>query len=86
MQENRAYWPTWAQFLQDRGARELVASLLEGSGPLRIIASQFMFAGRPFLGSGTAANQWQAIANLLDDQEQTSSFVSFLREEDSKSK
>jgi hypothetical protein len=85
MQEDRAFWPTWAQFLQDRGARELVASLLEGAGPLRIIVSQLMFAGRPFLGSGSTANQWQAFADLLDDQEKTTSFVSFLREEGSKS-
>ncbi len=85
MQEDRAYWPAWAQFLQDRGAREIVASLLEGAGPLRIITSQLMFAGVPFLGSGGAAHQWQALADLLDDQEKTTSFVSFLREEVSRS-
>ncbi len=85
MQDERAYWPSWAQFLQDRGARELVASLLEGAGPLRIIASQLMFAGRPFLGSGTAALKWQSLAELLDDKQETASFISFLREKVAKS-
>lgn len=84
MHEDELFWLSWAQFLQDKGASEIAATLLEGAGPLRILASQLIFAGMPFIGSGRTSTQWQAFANLLEDQERTNSFISFLRGEVSK--
>jgi hypothetical protein len=84
MHEDELFWPSWAQFLQEKGVKEIAATLLEGAGPLRILASQIMYSGMPFFGSHSAANQWQAFADLLEDQEKTDSFISFLRGEVSK--
>ncbi len=81
MHEDEAFWPAWAQFLHDKGATDIIASLLEGAAPLRIIASQIMHAGIPFIGSSSTAQQWRAFANLLEDPARTASFVSFLRGE-----
>lgn len=82
--EEEAFWPTWAQFLHDKGATEFVAALLEGAAPLRIIAAQLMYAGTPFLGSRPAVQKWRAFANLLEDPVKTASFVSFLRGEENR--
>lgn len=81
-EEEEAFWPTWAQFLHDKGATEFVAALLEGAAPLRIIAVQLMYAGTPFLASGPTAQKWRAFANLLEDPVKTASFISFLRGEE----
>lgn len=84
MHEDEAYWPKWAQFLHEKGATDIVASLLEGGAPLRIIASQLVYAGIPFLGSSSTSSQWCAFANMLEDPERTASFISFLRREESR--
>ena len=80
MRIERSFWSRWAQFLQHWGLTEIVAALLEGIGPLNIILAQFVFIGQPFLGKTGSPNQWEALASLLENQEETHSFATFLRE------
>ncbi len=81
MREDRSFWPSWAQFLQDKGARDLAITLLEAAGPLRILAAQVLYAGLPFFARGQSSQQWSALADLLDDSSASQSFISYLREE-----
>jgi hypothetical protein len=84
MHEDEAFWPAWAQFLHEKGVTDIIASLLEGGTPLRIIASQLMYAGIPFLGTSSTASQWRAFATMLEDPARTASFISFLRGEENR--
>jgi hypothetical protein len=82
MHEDDAFWPAWAQFLHKKGVTDIIASLLEGAAPLRIIASQLIHASTPFIGSSSATGrQWRALAGLLEDPERTALFISYLRGE-----
>ena len=80
MRNERTFWSGWAQFLQHWGMTEFAAGLLEGMGPLNILFAQFVFIGQPFLGKAGSPNQWEALANLLENQEESQSFAAFLRE------
>ncbi len=81
MQEDRSFWPSWANFLNEKGAKSLVITILEGAGPLRILAAQILYAGIPLLRGSTPLSQWQALADMLNDGGESKSFISFLREE-----
>ena len=80
MHIERTFWSRWAQFLQHWGLTDFVAALLEAMGPLNIIFAQFVFIGQPFLGKAGSPNQWEAIASLLENQEESRNFATFLRE------
>jgi len=82
MQDSRIYWSQWEQKLQGLGVSELAAALLDGAGSLRLLAAQLVHAGTPFIGASSAADQWQALAALLEDKDSAQQFISFLREED----
>ena len=81
MLENRKYWDIWAQYLQQRGLDTAVALLLDGIGPLSMLGAQGIHFGTPFLRRILPNEQLEALANILDDEEETHSFATFLREE-----
>lgn len=82
--ETQTYWPGWAHFLQQFGARQPAAILLESVGPLAWFAAQVVYIGQPFLDTSSTMGQWQALAHLLEDQEESRSFAAFLREEETR--
>lgn len=81
MQEDRTFWPSWAHFLQEKGARDLAITLLEAAGPLKILAAQFFYASLPFVSKSQSSEQWLALAGMLDSRQESQSFISYLREE-----
>jgi L-rhamnose mutarotase len=81
MQEDRSHWPSWASVLKKNGVKDLTILLLEGAGPFRILLAQAMYAGLPFFSQSNHLQSWKAFADLLDDPQESKSFVSFLREE-----
>lgn len=83
MQDDSPYWDNWARILHNLGVTRLAASVLEGFGPLRLIAAQFIHAGTPILGNPTNSDQWQALAAMLEDRNKSDNFISFLKGEDS---
>ena len=82
MVDSRAYWSNWAHKLHGLGVSGLAAALLDGTGSLRLLAAQMVYAGTPFIGTSRASEQWQALATMLEDSDEAQQFVSFLREED----
>jgi len=82
MRDNSPYWDNWARILHDLGVTRLAASVLEGFGPLRLIAAQLIHAGSPILANPTNSNQWQALAAMLEDRNKSDQFISFLKGED----
>lgn len=82
MQDDSPYWDNWARILHNMGVTRLAASVLEGIGPLRILAAQLIHAGTPILGNPTNSNQWQALAAMLEDRDKSDQFISFLKGEE----
>jgi hypothetical protein len=74
-------WEGWAARLQQLGLREFLASFLEASGPVNLIGAQLVYLGQPVLGSIFPDEHLKALANLLEESEQTRAFVALLREE-----
>lgn len=81
MQKDHSFWPEWARFLQQWGMTEIVAALLEGAGPVNLLLAQAVFAGRPFLGQALSPESQAALAQLLEDREESRSFAAYIREE-----
>ncbi len=81
MQKDRSFWPAWSRFLYRSGLTDLVAALLDATGPLNILAAQAVYATRPFLRQIVSADGLQALINLFEDQEEGRSFAAFIREE-----
>jgi hypothetical protein len=82
--ETQTYWPGWAHLLQRIGAKLPAAAVLEAAGPLVWFASQLIYLGQPFLSGSPGGGQWQALARLLESQEESRSFAAFLREEETR--
>ncbi len=82
MQDDSPYWDNWARILHNLGVTRLAASVLEGFGPLRLVAAQLIHAGTPILGNPANSNQWQALADMLEDRKKSDQFISFLKGED----
>ena len=80
MQE-RVYWSPWAHFLQQLGVHEPVAALLEAGGALNLLAAQLVYLGQPFMERGRSTGQWEALAHMLENQEESRTFASYLRQE-----
>jgi hypothetical protein len=77
--ESRA-WQNWAEALHRRGLNEFVAVLLEAGGPLNMIAAQMVYLSQPLFGRSASQKHLEALAHLLEEPEQTQSFVAYLRE------
>jgi len=50
--------------------------LLEAGAPVTLLGAQALFAARPFLGP-----QSEALAHLLEEENEVRAFAAFLREE-----
>ena len=79
--EGRASWPTWADFLRQRGLEDLVAWALEAAGPLAILGAQAFYLAGPLLRPVWSNGQLEALAGLLEDHREALAFAAFLREE-----
>lgn len=82
MQKDRSFWPEWAYFLHRWGiSSQWSAGLLEMAGPLTLLFAQLIYLGKPFFDGAGAQDRFMALANLLEDPEESHSFAAFLREE-----
>jgi hypothetical protein len=81
MEGERAFWSLWARKLQRWGIDQFAALLLDAAGPLKVLLAQVIVAGSPFFISRNN-QEWQALEHLLEDPQESSSFASFLRQED----
>jgi len=73
-------WQNWAERLERWGLRQLVADLLEASGPLNLLAAQAIYVGQPWLKHLMPDEHWQALTHLLEDPAEAQAFAAFLQE------
>ena len=74
MQSTRAFWPTWAERLQDWRLDTLAAWLLEAGGPFTLLSAQALYIISPFFAGEGVEN----LARMLERNDETQAFISFL--------
>jgi hypothetical protein len=77
MQTTRAYWPVWAERLRHWKLIAFAAWLLEAGGPFNLLGSQALYVARPFFGG----DQFEALAHVLEEDDEVLAFANYLREE-----
>jgi hypothetical protein len=76
MQMPRPHWSAWANQLHRLKLDAIAAWLLEAGAPVTLLGAQALFVARPFLGP-----QSEALAHLLEEENEVRAFAAFLREE-----
>jgi hypothetical protein len=77
MQTPRAFWPAWAARLQRWNLTSFAAWLLEAGSPLTLLGAQALYFASPMIGG----EQAQALARVLEEDEEVLALANFLREE-----
>ena len=80
MMENEVY-QKWARTLQQSRLTSFALFLIESAGPVKLLASQLMLGFAPLFNL-TESFSWQAFAKMLENNEESRLFASFLREEE----
>ena len=81
MKNNRHIWQKWAENLHRWGVQDLVATLLEVTGPLNLLGAQVVYLGQPLFNQVLPAGHLDALAGVLEDPEETQAFTSLLRQQ-----
>lgn len=72
---------SWADRLHQWRLNQLTAVLLEAGGPLKLIGAQLIFISQPLFSGLLSSGRLDLLAEILEDSEQTTTFIRFLREE-----
>lgn len=75
MQTPRAYWPIWAERLQNWNLDVFAAWLLEAGGPLTLLGAQALYFSRPFFTDP----QVEVLARMLEEDKEVHAFSNYLR-------
>ena len=76
--QTRADWSHWAETLRRFKLDGLASWLLEAGAPLTVLGAQALYISQPFLGG----KQWNAFANMLEEESEVQAFARYLRGED----
>lgn len=60
----------------------MVATFMEATGPLNMLAAQVVYLGQPFLNQVLPAGHLDALAGVLEDPQQVQAFTEFLRQQE----
>ena len=81
MKSDQQIWRSWIATIQRWGMAEWMATFLEMSAPLTIVAAQLVYLGQPLFGLSPQNGQLNALTTLLEDKSKMQSFVNELRQE-----
>lgn len=82
MNNDQHIWHKWADSLHRWGIIDLTIVFLDAIGPLHLLGAQFVYFGQPLLESFFPRTDFNALAGMLEDSNQTDEFVRFLRQAD----
>ncbi len=80
MNADQHVWRVWAGILQRWGVQDITVSLLESLGPLNMLGAQLLYFLQPLLAHASTFDHLQALADMLEDTQQTQAFIHYLRE------
>lgn len=76
-------WQKWAERIKNWGLEDVVAALMEATGPLTVLGAQLIYLAQPVLSTFIQDRNLTALVDLLEDAEQSRIFIGYLREESS---
>ncbi len=76
-------WQKWAERIKNWGLEDVVAALMEATGPLTVLGAQVIYLAQPVLSTFIQDRNLTALVDLLEDAEQSRIFIGYLREESS---
>lgn len=76
-------WKQWAERIKNWGLEDVVAALMEATGPLTVLGAQVIYLAQPVLSTFIQNRNLIALVDLLEDAEQSRIFIGYLREESS---
>jgi hypothetical protein len=79
MNSLRSFWPDWLVTLQKTGLKTWTSWALDAAGPLNVLGAQMIYLAHPLFSDDDG--QMQALAHILEDEDETRAFVTFLRED-----
>jgi len=77
LMQSQTAWSHWAESLRRLKLDGLVAWLLEAGAPLTVLGAQAVYMSQPFVGG----KQLNALAQMLEEEEETQAFARYLRGE-----
>jgi hypothetical protein len=80
MDAEQHIWQVWAHSLHRWGVNEVAAAFLEAGGPLNLVLAQGIYLVQPLFSSFASKNHLETLARVLEEPEETQSFVNYLRE------
>lgn len=81
MEQKYTLWRKWSDRLQRWGLHEVIASILEASAPLHLVAAQFVYISQPFIQMIVSPSELRALADTLEDPLETRMFIAMLRKD-----
>ncbi|MBM3145637.1 MAG: hypothetical protein FJ010_11850 [Chloroflexi bacterium] len=84
MNDNQHIWQAWADTLHRWGVGDLVAVILDATGPLNLLGAQVVYLSQPFFNQVLPEGHWDALADVLENPTRTQAFTAFLRQTDQK--
>jgi hypothetical protein len=81
MNNHRHIWRTWVDSMRKWGINHVIASFLEAAGPLTLLAAQFIYIGQPLVVHERLNVSMRALAEMLENSQETHAFIRLLREE-----
>lgn len=85
MVQDQHIWQIWADKLHQWGVQDLVAVLLEATGPLNLLGAQVVYLGQPLLNSVLPEVHLEALADMLENPKDTQAFTDLLRQKNNQS-
>jgi hypothetical protein len=80
MDAKQYIWQVWARSLHRWGVKEVAATFLEAGGPLNWVLAQGVYLVQPLFSSLASKDHLETLARVLEEPEETQSFVIYLRE------
>ena len=74
---SRTDWSKWAETLRRFKLEGFASLLLSAGAPLTLLGAQALYISQPFMGG----KQIEAVAHMLEDEDETQAFARFLRGE-----
>ncbi|MEA3351401.1 MAG: hypothetical protein U9Q82_12325 [Chloroflexota bacterium] len=81
MNSNQHIWQKWADALHRWRLSNLTGIVLESTGSLNLLGAQVVYLGQPLLSQFLPKDHLNALAEVLENPEQTQAFIVFLRQE-----
>ena len=76
----RAYWPTWKEFLEKWGLVSPTCVVMDITQPLLPFISQMMVLGMPLFRSVALGQSYGSLLALLGDADEQKQFLTYLQE------